>query len=108
MKDVLKQKFLRELTPPERIFFLGKAKEAVGHRGYPAGEDLFYYCYFLTLRERMRSIGPGRGEGYVRVLLVEGTKEIEETIKMYEERLEKRKTIFSDPEALSFIEYLSE
>jgi hypothetical protein len=39
---------------------------------------------------------------------VEGTKEIEETIKLYEERLEKRKTISPDPEALRFIDYLSE
>jgi hypothetical protein len=108
MKEVLKEKFLTELIPSERIFFLRKAKEAVEQKGYPAGEDLFYYCYFLTLRERMRSIGAARGEGYVRVLLVEGTKEIEETIKTYEERLEKRKTIFPDPEALRFIEYLSE
>jgi len=108
MKEVLKEKFLSELTTPERIFFLRKAKEAVEQKGYPAGEDLFYYCYFLTLRERMRGIGTARGEGYVRVLLVEGTKEIEETLKMYEERLEKRKTVSPDPEALRFIEYLSE
>ena len=108
MKEVLKEKFLSELTPPERIFFLRKAKEAVGKKGYPAGEDLFYYCYFLTLRERMRGIGTAGGEGYVRVLLVEGTKEIEETLKTYEERLETRKTISPDPEALRFIEYLSE
>ena len=56
----------------------------------------------------MRSIWTARGEGYVKVLLVEGTKEIEETIKLYEERLEKRKTISPDPEALRFIQYLSE
>jgi hypothetical protein len=108
MKEALKEKFLAELIPPERIFFLRKAKEAVEQKGYPAGEDLFYYCYFLTLRERMRSIGTGRGEGYVRVLLVEGTKEIEETIKVYEERLEQRKKLSTDPEAIRFIEYLSE
>ena len=108
MKEVLKEKFLRELIPSERIFFLRKAKEAVVQRGYPAGEDLFYYCYFLTLRERMRGIGAGRYEGYVRVLLVEGTKEIEGAIRTYEERLEKRKSISPDPEALRFIEYLSE
>jgi hypothetical protein len=107
MKEALKDKFLTELIPPEKVFFLRKAKEAVEEKGYPAGEDLFYYCYFLTLRERMRNIGTAR-EGYVKVLLVEGTKEIEETIKTYEERLEERKTAFPDPEALSFIAYLSE
>lgn len=108
MKEVLKEKFLRELIPSERFFFLRKAKEAVVQRGYPAGEDLFYYCYLLTLRERVRGIGAGRDEGYVRVLLVEGTKEIEGAIRTYEERLEKRKSIYPDPEALRFIEYLSD
>lgn len=108
MKEVLKEKFLSELIPAERVFFLRKAKEASEQKGYPAGEDLFYYCYFVTLKERMKGIAAARGEGYVKVLLVEGTKEIEETIKMYEERLEKRKRISPDPEALRFIEYLSE
>jgi hypothetical protein len=108
MKEVLKEKFLRELTPAERIFFLRKAKEAIAQKGYPAGEDLFHYCYFLTLRERMRGIGTAQGEGYVRVLLVEGTREIEEMISMYRDRLEKSKTASPDPEALRFIEYLYE
>ncbi len=108
MQEILKEKFLRELTPAERIFFLRKAKEAVEQKGYPAGQDLFYYCYFLTLRQRMRAVDTGQGEGYMRVLLVEGTKEIEDTIKMYEERLEKRKTSSPDLQALRFIEYFSE
>lgn len=108
MKEVLKEKFLSEFIPSERVFFLRKAKQVVEQRGYPAGEDLFYYCYFLTLRERMKSIVTERGEGYVRVLLVEGTKGIEETIRMYKERLEKRKTMLPDLETFRFIEYLSE
>jgi hypothetical protein len=108
MKEVLKEKFLADLTPAERIFFLRKAKEAIAQKGYPAGEDLFHYCYFLTLRERMRGIGTAQGEGYVRVLLVEGTREIEEMISMYQDRLEKSKTASPDPEALRFIEYLYE
>ncbi len=108
MKEALKEKFLSELTAPERIFFLRKAKEAVRQKGYPAGEDLFYYCYFLTLRERMRSIAAAGGTGYERVLLVQGTREIEEAITMYEERLEKRKKPSPDPEDLRFVEYLSE
>jgi hypothetical protein len=108
MKEVLKEKFLSELTLSERVYFLRKAREAVGQKGYQAGEDLFYYCYFLTLRQRMNSIVTAGGEAFVKVLLVEGTKEIEETIKMYEERLEKRKTEYHDAEALRFIEYFSE
>jgi hypothetical protein len=107
MKEVLKERFLNELIPSERVFFLIKAKEAVEQKGYPAGEDLFYYCYFLTLRERMRGVATAHGAGYVRVLLVESTKEIEETIRMYEEGLEKRKRRSPDPEAVRFIEYLA-
>ncbi len=108
MKEALKEKFLYELTLPERVFFLKEAREAVERKGSPAGEDLSHYCYFLTIRERMRRIVAAGGEGYVRVLLVEGTKEVEGTIKMCEERLEKEKRISPDPEALRFIEYLSE
>ncbi len=108
MKEVLKEKFLSELIPLERIFFLKKAKEAVEQKGYPAGEDLFNYCYFLTLRERMGKIGVSGCEGYVRVLLVEGAKELEEMVKIYEKRLEKRKKISPDPDARNFIEYFSE
>jgi hypothetical protein len=108
MKEVLKEKFLADLTPAEKLFFLRKAEEAIAQKGYPTGEDLFHYCYFLTLRERMRGIGAAQGEGYVRVLLVEGMREIEEMIRTYQERLEKRKTPSHDPEALRFIESLSE
>jgi hypothetical protein len=108
MKEVLKEKFLRDLTAAERLFFLRKAKEAIEQKGYPAGGDLFHYCYFLTLRERMRGIGAAQGEGYVRVLLVEGIREIEEMIRTYQDRLEKNKTASLDPEAFRFIEYLSE
>ncbi len=108
MLEMLKEQFLNELTSTERIFFLRRAKEAIEEKGYSAGEDLFHYCYFLTLRERIKGIAAAQGEGYVRVLLVEGMKEIEDTIKIYEERLEQRKTSSPDPEALRFIEYLSE
>lgn len=93
MKEVLKEKFLSELIPLERIFFLKKAKEAVEQKGYPAGEDLFYYCYFLTLRERIRKIGVSGCEGYVRVLLVEGAKEIEEMVKIRRTSGEKKDNI---------------
>jgi hypothetical protein len=108
MNRALKEKFLKDLTPLERGFFLRQAKEAIERKGYPTGEDLFYYCYFLTLRERMRGIGTEPGEGYVRAILVAGTREIDEAIKIYEARLEKRKGIPPDTDALRFIQYLSE
>jgi hypothetical protein len=60
-----------------------------------------------ALRERIRGNGTMRGEGYVRILLAEGTREIEEMITLYQDRLEKRKTVPPEPEALRFIEVLS-
>ncbi len=108
LRKELRERFIQELTPLEKIFFLKKAREAITQRGYPAGEDLFYFCYFLTLRERIRGISPQRGEGFLRLLSVEGAKDIEETVKLYEERLEKEKPPEYDPMSSKFIEYFSE
>jgi len=108
IKKELKDKFIQELAPTERLFFLSKAREAIARKGYPAGEELFHYCYFLTLKERMRGISPQGGEGYMRFLLVEGKKDIEDAIKLYEEILEKKKLSLPDPAGYQLIEYLSE
>ena len=108
LRKELKEKFIRDLNPPEKLFFLKKAKEAIMLKGYQAGEDLFHYCYFLTLKERFRSISPESGEGLLRFLLVEGTKDVEETIKMYEARLEENKLPLPDEKGYKFIEYFSE
>ena len=104
----LKEKFIRDLNPSEKLFFLKKAKEAIMLKGYQAGEDLFHYCYFLTLKERFRSISPEGGEGLLRFLLVEGTKDVDETIKMYETRLEENKLPLPDEKGYKFIEYFFE
>jgi len=108
LRKELKEKFIQDLNPSEKLFFLKKAKEAIMLKGYQAGEDLFHYCYFLTLRERFRSISPEGGEGLLRFLLVEGTKDVEETIKMYEARLEENKLSLPDEKGHKFIEYFSE
>jgi len=108
LRKELKEKFIRDLNPSERLFFLKKAKEAIMLKGYPACEDLFHYCYFLTLKERFRGISTQSGEGYLRFLLVEGTKDVEGTIKLYEERLEKKKLPVADARGHKFLEYFSE
>jgi len=108
LRRELKEKFIRELSPSEKLFFLKKAKEAITQKGYQAGEDLFHYCYFLTLKERFRGISAQRDEGFLRFLLVEGTKDIEEAIKLYEERLEKKRLTHPDVEGYKFLEYFSE
>jgi hypothetical protein len=107
-KKELKEKFIRDLTPSEKIFFLNKARDAIAQKRYPAGEALFHYCYFLALRERMRGISSAGGEGYMRFLLVEGTKDLEEAIRMYEDILEKNKLSAPDPAGYKFIEHFSE
>jgi hypothetical protein len=53
-------------------------------------------------------ISPQSGEGYLRFLLVEGIKDIEEAITLYEERLEKKKRLKPDTKGYEFIEHFSE
>ncbi len=108
LRKELKEKFVRDLNPSEKLFFLKKAKEAIMLKGYPACEDLFHYCYFLTLKERFRGISTQSGEGYLRFLVVEGTKDVEDAIKLYEERLEKKKQSVPETKEYKFLEYFSE
>src|SRR5208337_1963561 len=83
----LKTKFLRELTPSEQLFFLTKARECVNLKGYPASEDLFRYCYLLTVLERLRLINTSGCEGFTRLMLVQSHKEVLDEMKVYERRL---------------------
>jgi hypothetical protein len=108
LRKELKEKFIIDLNPSEKLFFLKKAKEAITLKGYQACEDLFHYCYFLTVRERLSCITTQRHEGYLRFLLVEGTKDAEQAVKVYEERLEKKKLRRPDTKGNRFLEYLSE
>jgi len=108
LRKELKEKFIRDMNPSEKLFFLKKAKEAIMLKGYRAGEDLFHYCYFLTIKERFRSISPEGGEGLLRFLLVEGTKDVDEAIKLYEARLEETKIPLPDENGYKFIEYFFE
>jgi len=108
LRKELKEKFLRDLNPSERIFFLKKAKEVMMLKGYQASEDLFHYCYYLTLGERFRGIAPERDQGMLRFLLVEGKKEVEEAMRLYEVRLEETRLPLLDEKAYKFLEYFSE
>ncbi len=108
LRKELKEKFIEELSPSEKLFFLKKARDAIMLRGYQACEDLFNYCYFLTLKERFRNIIPQKVEGYLRFLLVEGTKDIEGAIQLYEEKLERKKLPEPNTKEHQFLEYFSE
>ncbi len=101
----LKERFLREFGPAEKLFFLKKAREAITQKGYPVCEDLFHYCYFLTLKERLCSISPQGGEGYMRFMLVESRREIEDEVKAYEQRLESKKLPLADVMGYKLLEH---
>ncbi|ACI21327.1 MULTISPECIES: hypothetical protein [Thermodesulfovibrio] len=89
-KEIAK-KFLKELSPSEQYYFLNKVNEAVYKDGYTPDEDLFYYCYFLTLKERLRTITSYRTEGYLRYIYAEGLKDVEDSIKLYKERIDSKR-----------------
>ncbi len=102
-----KEKFLQELTASEKVFFLKTARAAISAKRYRPSEDLFYYCYFMTLRERLKAISPSRGNGMTRILLVEGAKDIDDTLKIYIQRLEETKGSTPDPSGDKFLELFS-
>ncbi len=104
----LKEKFIQDLNSAERYFFLKKAKEAMMVRGYPACEDLYHYCYFLTIKERIRNTNAQGGSGLLRFIIVEGTKEVEEAIKLYQDKLEKKKLNTSEIKGYNFLDFFSE
>jgi|GEM_PF-799622 len=108
LRKELKGKFLRDLNPSERLFFLKKAKEAILLKGYQVSEDLFHFCYYSTLLERFRNIRPHLDEGVLRFLLVEGKKEVEEEVRAHEARLEETKLTVPDKKGAQFIEYFTE
>jgi hypothetical protein len=105
LRRELKEKFLKEFTPHERVFFLRKAKEAILLQCYPPNEELFYYCYFLTLKERLRRLIFDNTEAYARFLLVETIKEMEDTIKYYRQKLESQRLPRPDAKGMRFLEY---
>jgi hypothetical protein len=75
LRKELKEKFLRDPNPSERLLFLKKAKEAITVKGYRASEDLCHYCYY-AMQARFRGITPGSDEGLLKFLLVEGKKDV--------------------------------
>ncbi len=102
----LKVKFLREFAADEQLYFLKTARSCVREKGYPVSEDLFNYCYFLTLRERLRQIDRQGGEGMMRFLWVESRRETDDEVKMLEKRLEEKKLPVRDDREVRLLEFL--
>lgn len=107
MRSELKERFIKDLTSSERLFFLQKAQESILIKGFPACEDLYHLCYFLTLKERFRSIRASGNGGVHRVLFVYGMKDMEDAIKLHEERLKDKRKHSPDNKEHEFIEYFS-
>ncbi len=105
--DELKAKFLHEFTPSEQLFFLKKARECMNLKGYPATEDLFNYCYLLTILERLRLIDFHGCEGFTRLMLVQSQKETQDEIKFYERQLEAKKLPMPNRLPSRLLEYIS-
>jgi hypothetical protein len=103
----LKAKFLHEFTPPEQLFFLKKARECVNLKGYPVNEDLFNYCYFLTILERLKLIDFHGCEGFTRIMLVQSQKETRDEIKFYERQLEAIKLPIPNKLSSRLLDYIS-
>jgi hypothetical protein len=55
-----------------------------------SSEDLFSYCYLLTILERLRLIDPEDVKG-ARLMLVQSQKEALDEMKVYEKRLSAEK-----------------
>lgn len=102
----LKEQFLREFSVIERMYFLKKAHEAIIIDGYVPGEDLYYYCYFLTQKKRIETMVMPDASGLFRYLVVEGSRDVDEAIKIYKTRLEKSKQPVSVEECNQFLRYL--
>jgi hypothetical protein len=107
LRKELKERFLGEFTPYEQAYFLRTAREAILQKRYRASEDLFHYCYCLTLKERFRGISAGREDGVLRYLLVEGSRDLDDAVRLYEERLEKDRLPVPDQDGKRFLESLS-
>jgi hypothetical protein len=102
----MKARFLREFTPDEQVFFLKRARECVKEKGYPVSEDLFNYCWFQTLAERLRRIDPQGCEGVMRFLLVESRRDLQAEVLYYEQRIEEKKRPGTDRQVSGMVEYL--
>ncbi|MCX8030913.1 MAG: hypothetical protein N3A59_04945 [Thermodesulfovibrionales bacterium] len=107
LRPELKEKFIKDFALSEKIFFLSKAKEAIFQKGYPACEDLYYFCYFLTLKQRLSNINTAGIYGFQKILLVYGKKDIEDMIKIHEDRLKDMKKDYLDSRDIEFIEYFN-
>lgn len=78
LRKELRERFQAELTPAEKAFFLKTAREGIFEKGH------------------------------LRLLLVEGTRDIEGAVKLYREKLESGRLSAPDREGGRFLESFRE
>lgn len=83
-----KEQFLKEFNDREEFFFLELAERSIS-KGYPVCRDLYFFCYFSTLRFRFLSQA-GRDARFSYVYAW-GLKDLNDQICFYEKKLEKWK-----------------
>lgn len=83
-----KEQFLKEFNDREEAFFLELAQKSIS-KGYPVCRDLYFFCYFSTLRFRFLSqVGHDARFSYVYAW---GLKDLNDQISFYDKKLEKWK-----------------
>ncbi len=83
-----KEQFLKEFNGPEEVFFLKLAQKSI-LKGYPVCRDLYFFCYFSTLRHRFLS-QVGHDARFTHVYAW-GLKDLNDQISLYEDRLKRWK-----------------
>jgi len=86
----LKEKLLKELTPAEKWFFMKTAKEHI-MQGYPPTENLFYYCYFLTLEYRLKELINFNNDAIARYTMAYAMADIKSSLKNYRNRIDSER-----------------
>ncbi len=79
-----REQFLKEFNDKERKYFLDLAQKEI-LKGVPAGQDLYFYCFFSTLKFRFLSqTGHDARFSYVYAW---GLKDLNEQILFYKKRI---------------------
>ena len=87
------EQFITEFNDEERDFFIKLLKHCVYVKGYPKCDELYYFCYFSTMKRRLEKIGRYKyeKEGLSSYLFAFGIRDVNEMVKYYKGRLERLK-----------------
>ncbi len=83
------EQFVKEFNDEEKQFFMELLKRCVYIKGYPRCEELYYFCYFSTIKRRLERMNAEIRvrEGLSAYLFAFGIRDVNEMVKYYENRL---------------------